>query len=94
MKEDKLFSEKEIAHIRPYRLQYSMKEAGYMLDIPADAVKEKAHHYNVKLYTLGPNKKSGKWYIDHEDLVDLHNQMKQFNDMMKAAYPNNPNMHI
>jgi len=83
MAADRLFKEKDIAHLRPYRLQYSMKEAGYMLDIPADAVKQKAELYDIRLYRLGPNENSKPWYIDHDDLVDLHNKMKMFEQFME-----------
>tara|TARA_Y100001938_G_C8039448_1_gene405309 strand:- start:339 stop:617 length:279 start_codon:yes stop_codon:yes gene_type:complete len=84
MKNDRLYKEEDVKELRPYRLQYSMAEAGYMLDIPADSVKEKARHYEIQLYTLGPESNSRKLYIAHNDLVDMLEKMKQFENSWAA----------
>jgi len=56
--------------IRPFRLQYTMAEAAYMLCIKnGDTVREWADRFGIQVYKI--KESDGKWFIKHNDLVRL-----------------------
>lgn len=57
--------EEEVKEVKPYRLQYSLKEAAYMLCSSENTVKYWCEDYLYKIDGRGHN------FIKHDDLVGV-----------------------
>jgi len=64
-----IYNSDEVKNVRPYRMQYNMTEAGYMLCVSAETVKKWADKFGVPVYKIKDS--DGKWYIKHDELVRL-----------------------
>ena len=73
-----IYSQTEVAEIRPYRLQYSVKEAAYMLSSSERTVIEWIRTGKMKAYKIGGK---GKNFVRHDEicrLVDKESDVKSF----------------
>lgn len=74
----------EIAEeVKPFRLQYSIKEASYMLDTSEDTLMKWCRDYDCPVHKIGGK---GKNYVLHDDLVKLIEDSKQVIDLLDAIY--------
>lgn len=64
-----IYHSEDVKELRPYRLQYNMVEAGYMLSVTPETVKKWADKHQVSTYKIKDS--DGKWYITHNHLVEL-----------------------
>ena len=54
----------------PYRIQYKMKEAAYMMSVSENILKEWCCAYDIPIYTIGDDISGKKHkYVRHDDLV-------------------------
>ena len=59
----------DLTELRPYRLQYTMKEACYMLNIKSEAsLKKYCEDFEIPIYKFGYDDRN---FISHNHLVEL-----------------------
>jgi hypothetical protein len=76
-----LYREEEVKELRPYRLQYSLKEAAYMLDCSEDTLRNWATRFDVEIYKIN-NK--GKNYVEHDDLVTIQTRGRAVRELTEV----------
>tara|TARA_B100001123_G_C14727341_1_gene795553 strand:+ start:35 stop:349 length:315 start_codon:yes stop_codon:yes gene_type:complete len=79
-KKKQLFREEEVKEVRPYRFQYSMKEAAYMLSTSESTAKKWCKDYLYKMNGEGHN------FIKHDDLVAVVDQKASFESFLNKGY--------
>lgn len=79
-KKKQLFREEEVKEVRPYRLQYSMPEAAYMLSTSENTAKKWCKGYLYKIDGVGFN------FIKHDDLAGVVEQKASYQSFQNETY--------
>ena len=79
-------TEKEVNEVRPYRLQYTFKEAAYMLCVrDSETVKKWCKDWEIPYHQIGNSREK---FILHDDLVKLIDKAKSYEDFQREIYGN------